>query len=161
MRQHGRMEFPEINGFGHIDLTVTDVERSARWWEDVLGFKLINTRETPDFKLWSVIHPCGFFIGLMSHSNPASDRFDERAVGLDHLALRVPDRAALEAWAQHLDDHGIAHSGVLEELAGPVIVFRDPDNIQLELWAFDAGLVRSGFNVTPMSEAPPSPAQRR
>ena len=55
--------------------------------KSVLGFKLINTRETPDFKLWSVIHPCGFFIGLMSHSKPATDRFDERAVGLDHLAL--------------------------------------------------------------------------
>ena len=113
------MEFPEINGFGHIDLTVTDVERSVRWWEEVLGFKLINTRETPDFKLWSVIHPCGFFIGLMSHSNPASDRFDERAVGLDHLALRVPDRAALEAWAKHLDDLGIAHSGVQRGTGGP------------------------------------------
>ena len=72
---------PWINGFGHIDLTVTDVDRSVRWWEEVMGFKLISTRDRPDFKLWSVIHPCGFFIGLMSHSNPASDRFDERAVG--------------------------------------------------------------------------------
>ena len=149
------MGLPEINGFGHIDLTVTDVERSVRWWEEVLGFKLINTRDTPDFKLRSVIHPCGFFIGLMSHSNPASGRFDERAVGLDHLALRVPDRASLEEWAQHFDNLGIAHSGVLEEQAGPVIVFRDPDNIQLEFWAFDPDLVRTGFNATPMSEAPP------
>ena len=57
----------------------------------------------------------------------------------------VPDRAALEAWAQHLDDLGVAHSGVLEEQAGPLIVFRDPDNIQLESWAFDAGLVRPGL----------------
>jgi catechol 2,3-dioxygenase-like lactoylglutathione lyase family enzyme len=31
------MDFPEINGFGHIDLTVTDAERSARWWEEVLA----------------------------------------------------------------------------------------------------------------------------
>ena len=152
----GGMELPGINGFGHIDLTVTDVERSVRWWEEVLGFKLINTRDTADFKLRSVIHPCGFWIGLMAHSNPASDRFDERAVGLDHIALRVPDRAALEAWAQHLDDRGVAHSGVQEEQAGPVLVFRDPDNIQLEFWAFDPDLARTGFNATPMSEAPPS-----
>jgi glyoxylase I family protein len=150
------MSTPEINGFGHIDLTVTDVERSVRWWEEVLGFQLVNTRETADFKLWSVIHPCGFFIGMMSHTRPGIDRFDERNVGLDHLALRVPDRAALEAWAQHLDALGVEHSGVQEELAGPLIVFRDPDNIQLELWAFDADLVRTGFNETPMSEAPPA-----
>jgi catechol 2,3-dioxygenase-like lactoylglutathione lyase family enzyme len=148
------MGLPEISGFGHLDLTVTDVDRSVRWWEEVLGFTVINTRDTPDFKLRSVIHPCGFFIGLMSHAHPASVRFDERAVGLDHFALRVPDRAALEAWAQRLDHLGIAHSGVLEEQAGPVIVFRDPDNIQLELWAFDPDLVRTGFNATPFSEPP-------
>jgi glyoxylase I family protein len=143
------MELPTINGFGHIDLTVTDVDRTVEWWERVLGFARINTRDTASFKLRSVIHPCGFFIGFMSHTQPASTRFDERAVGLDHLALRVPDRAALEAWGKRLDDLGVAHSGVQEEQAGPVIVFRDPDNIQLELWAFDAELVRPGLERTP------------
>ncbi len=136
-----RMDFPAMNGFGHIDLTVTDGERTVRWWEKVMGFRLIAVRETPDFNLWSVIHPSGFFIGFMEHSNMASDTFDERAVGLDHLAMQVPDRAALEAWAEHLDNHCIAHSGVQDERGGPLIVFRDPDNIQLELQAFDPNLV--------------------
>ena len=136
--------FPAINGFGHIDLTVTDVERSVRWWEEVMGFELVAQSERPDFKLWNVIHPSGLAIGLMSHTNPVTDRFDERAVGLDHIALRVPDRTALEAWAKHLDDFGIAHSGVQEENGGPLIVFRDPDNIQLELWAFDPKSVEPG-----------------
>jgi glyoxylase I family protein len=153
-RDEAGLEFPGLEGFGHIDLTVTDVDRTVEWWERVMGFTLVNTRDTPDFRLRSVIHPCGFFIGFMTHGNPVSDRFDERAVGLDHLALRVADRAALTAWAEHLDDRGVAHSGIQEEQAGPVIVFRDPDNIQLELWAFDTDLVRAGLNATPMSEAP-------
>ena len=138
------MDFPEINGFGHIDLTVTDLERSIRWWEEVLGFKLVHGPvETPYYTVCNVIHPSSFLpIGLMVHSNPVSDTFDERAVGLDHFAMRVPDRAALEAWARHLDDLGIAHSGVQEENGGPLIVFRDPDNIQFELWAFDWDLVQ-------------------
>jgi catechol-2,3-dioxygenase len=135
------MDFPAINGFGHIDLTVTDVERSARWWEQVMGFELVNQEERPGFKVWNVYHPNFLAIGLVAHANPATDRFDERAVGLDHLALRVPDRVALEAWVRHLDDLGIAHSGVQDERGGPLIVLRDPDNIQLELWAFDPNLV--------------------
>jgi len=135
------MSFPEMSGFGHVDLTVTDGERTVRWWEEVLGFRLIATRETPEFSLWNVIHPSGFSIGFLEHSVLASKRFDERAVGLDHLALHVPDRAALDAWARHLDDLGIEHSGVKEERGGPLIVFRDPDNIQLEFQAFDASLV--------------------
>jgi catechol 2,3-dioxygenase-like lactoylglutathione lyase family enzyme len=131
------MDLPAIKGFGHIDLTVTDVDRSVRWWEDVMGFKLVHTRERPDFKLCTVIHASGFFVGLMEHTNGIPDQFDERAVGLDHLALRVPDRAALDAWAKRLDDLGVANSGVLDESAGPLIVLRDPDNIQLELWVFE------------------------
>jgi hypothetical protein len=31
---------------------------------------------------------------------------------------------------------------VLEENGGSLIVFRDPDNIQFELWAFDWDLVQ-------------------
>jgi glyoxylase I family protein len=140
-RQHVAMDFPAINGFGHIDLTVTDGERSARWWQQVMGFKLVDTHERRGFKAWTVYHPSGLAVGLLTHSNRVTDRFDERAVGLDHLAVRVPDRAALDAWAKHLDHLGIAHSGVQEERGGPLIVLRDPDNIQLELWAFDSNLV--------------------
>jgi glyoxylase I family protein len=139
-------DFPSIAGFGHIDLTVTDPDRSAQWWGQVLGFKLASTSDRPDRRTRGTVHPCGLAVVFVAHSKPASDHFDERAVGLDHLAWRVPDRAALQAWAEHLDDLEIAHSGIQEELGGPLIVFRDPDNIQLELWAFDPELVRSGVN---------------
>ena len=84
----------------------------------------------------------------MQHPNPVSDSFDERTIGLDHFALRVPDRAALEAWAQHLDEVGVQHSGVKEEVGGPLIVFRDPDDIQLELWAFDWDAVNAIVDQT-------------
>jgi catechol 2,3-dioxygenase-like lactoylglutathione lyase family enzyme len=141
-RHHVVMDFPPINGFGHIDLTVTDGERSVRWWEQVMGFTLVATFERSGFQGWSMYHPSFLAVGLISHANPVSTRFDERAIGRDHLALRVPDRAALDAWAKHLDQLGVAHSGVQEESGGPLIVFRDPDNIQLELWAFDPDLVR-------------------
>jgi catechol-2,3-dioxygenase len=132
-------DIPAINGFGHIDLTVTDGERSARWWQEVLGFQLVNTGESP-VKFWAMVHPCGLAVIMVMHANPVNDRFDERAVGLDHFAMRVPDRAALEAWAERLNDLGVENSGVQEENGGPLIVFRDPDNIQLELWAFDPSL---------------------
>ena len=140
------MEFPEINGFGHIDFTVTDLERSVQWWEQVMGFTLVHRKETPQYTQANVAHPGIGAVGLMSHKKPVSDRFDERAVGLDHFALRVPDRAALEAWAEHFDDLGIAHSGIQEENGGPLIVFRDPDNIQLELWAYDPALAISNVD---------------
>jgi catechol 2,3-dioxygenase-like lactoylglutathione lyase family enzyme len=131
------MGVPAINGFGHIDLTVSDAERSARWWEEVLGFQLVNTEIREDIRQWAVMHPCGLAIIMVTHAQPSSDRFDERSVGLDHLALRVPDRAALEAWVKRFDELGVEHSGIKEENGGPLLTFRDPDNIQLEFHAFD------------------------
>jgi catechol-2,3-dioxygenase len=77
----------------------------------------------------------------LAHDEAASDRFDERAVGLDHVALNVADRSTLEEWARHLDRLGVTHSGIKEENGGPLITLRDPDNIQLELHAFDPTLV--------------------
>jgi glyoxylase I family protein len=52
----------------------------------------------------------------------------------------VPTRADLVAWTARLDELGIDHSGIREgdePFAFATVVFRDPDNIQLEL--FTAG----------------------
>jgi glyoxylase I family protein len=51
------MGFPRINGLGHLDLTVTDGDRSVRWSEQVLGFTHVSSRDMPHFKLRSVVHP--------------------------------------------------------------------------------------------------------
>jgi glyoxylase I family protein len=49
----------------------------------------------------------------------------------------VAEHASLEAWAGWLDGLGIEHSGVIDTdkpMPYSVPVFRDPDNIQLELF---------------------------
>jgi catechol 2,3-dioxygenase-like lactoylglutathione lyase family enzyme len=138
------MATPRIEGFGHIDLTVTDGERSLRWWTEVLGFRLVATFGRPGFRVWSMNHPSGVAVGLVVHDGGVGDRFDERVVGLDHFALKVRDRPTLEEWATHLDQLGLPHSGIQEENGGPLITLRDPDNVQVELWAFDPNLVEPG-----------------
>ncbi|MGA9677409.1 MAG: hypothetical protein WBR28_19920 [Mycobacterium sp.] len=40
----------------------------------------------------------------------------------------------MERWVSHLDAKGVAHSGIVDMGFGPTLVFRDPDNIQLELF---------------------------
>jgi catechol 2,3-dioxygenase-like lactoylglutathione lyase family enzyme len=132
-----RMDAPGITGFGHIDLTVADAKQSAEWWERVLGFNVVNVMEGANGTYYSMLHPCGVAVIARTPSQLVTDRFDDRAIGLDHLAFAVADRETLEAWARHLDSCGVAHSGLLEENGGPVLVFRDPDNIQLEFHAID------------------------
>jgi catechol 2,3-dioxygenase-like lactoylglutathione lyase family enzyme len=59
---------------------------------------------------------------------------DEFRTGLDHFAFGVATRAELEDWQRELSSRGITFTPITETPIGSVIVFRDPDNIQLEFW---------------------------
>jgi catechol 2,3-dioxygenase-like lactoylglutathione lyase family enzyme len=78
----------------------------------------------------------GLEICLLNHEADRGDRFDERRIGLDHVEFLVENRGALDEWAIRLDELGIVHSGIKEAAytANAMITFRDPDNIQLELF---------------------------
>lgn len=127
------MGTPRLEGFSHVELTVTDGERAVAWWRDVLNFRLVNREHGVTTEVWAMMHPSGMVVDVMTHQNSPPGVFDERRVGLDHLSFQVEDRAMLDEWVEHLDRKGVTHSGVLDIGYGPTVVFRDPDNIQLEL----------------------------
>jgi len=64
--------------------------------------------------------------------------FDETVAGLDHLSFRLADIEELDDWAQRLQHWKVDYSRPADSTLRPgakVLVFRDPDNIQLELYA--------------------------
>ena len=138
---------PEFKGVSHIDLTVRDPDRSAAWYEQVLGMRRIaeNSEDEPATsgvaRVVNLMHPSGFVLGLIRHQSGNDEEFSEFQVGLDHLALAVASRGELENWVEHLDGCGVQHSGISDPVysgisdnwSTSVLVFRDPDNIQLEL----------------------------
>ena len=73
-------------------------------------------------------------LGVRQYREGSGDRFDERRTGLDHVAFGVSSRADLDDWARELDARGVAHEPVADTPIGSLLVFRDPDNIQLEFW---------------------------
>jgi glyoxylase I family protein len=130
---------PDLSGPSHIDLTVTDVDRSVEWWERVMGFSRISSTERTTFRTCSLFHGSGFTVTLVSHEATTAEPFDETRVGLDHFGFAVASRPALDAWVEHFEAHGVEHSGVIEAHYGDTVVFRDPDNIQLDLFVFNPG----------------------
>ena len=127
---------PEHMGISHIDLTVLDCERAADWWQDVMGFTLVHRTSGETFETRSLVHPSGVAVTVMTHDvTPELGAFDERRVGLDHLAFRVADRDELQRWVSHLDAKGVTHSGIIDIGYGPTLIFRDPDNMQLEFYS--------------------------
>jgi glyoxylase I family protein len=132
---------PTFSGVSHIDLTVRDCDRSAAWYARVLGMKRLGDlpeHATPGVaaRVEQVMNPTtGMTFGLMEHEVTEDGDFSEFRVGLDHLALAVDGRGELEQWVAHLDECGVPHSEIHDMPYGSLVVFRDPDNIQLELFA--------------------------
>jgi glyoxylase I family protein len=78
----------------------------------------------------------GLDLCLVNHQANPGDQFSEFRTGLDHLEFLVDDRSDLARWAEHLDSLGVPHSGVKQPSwsKNAMLTFRDPDNIQLELF---------------------------
>ncbi|MFD9667646.1 VOC family protein [Rhodococcus sp. NPDC059968] len=134
---------PPTTGIHHFSPTVSDVEASDDWYSRVFGLERLPTvaphhgDEEGGYAVLLIDPRTGFLIGLHHHTAVVAGSFDERRVGLDHIAWGVPQRSDLDAWAAWLSELGVPHSGVIDkDSARPysVVVFRDPDNIQLELF---------------------------
>lgn len=127
---------PDLTGYSHVSLTVSDVQASTKWWTDLLGIQTLFGGTEDGIEYTVNMHTSGLILGFRSHeSGPHEDRFDEKRVGLDHFALNVASRAEMDEWAAKLDELGIPHSGIKDVDYGAVITFRDPDNIQAEFFA--------------------------
>lgn len=129
--------------FNHVRLTVSDIDVSRKFYDDVFGFEVAfawdpNADEETKKSLWflfgGVIYKFpGGLLGLRPVA-PEHDTFDEDRAGLDHLSLSVDSYQDLQNAVSTLDDLGIAHESI--KSGGPglsILEFRDPDNIALEI----------------------------
>lgn len=134
-RERRHMETAAFLRISHLDLSVSDVEASASWYERVLGLRRLRRAEYPKRTMIVLLHQAsGLVIGLNQHQGSPGEPFDERRAGLDHVGFAVEARKELQAWQARLAALGVEHSPVADTEAGSALVFRDPDHIQLELW---------------------------
>jgi glyoxylase I family protein len=125
-------EFPTIT---HVALTVSSLERSVPWYETLFDAKPVLDEDTGPFRhvVWLL---GGTLVGLHQFPDLESDEpFNERRVGLDHLAFACANRSALVEWEGRLNELGIGNGGIVDAPYGSGLSFRDPDNIALEFFA--------------------------
>ena len=132
---------PVFPTFAHVALTVSDLSVSVPWYERLIGSGPVLDENTGPFH-HTVFVVGGALLGLhhfpggRAGGSPAEGEvFEERRVGLDHVAFQCADRAELEAWERRLDELGVKHGGIVDAHYGSGLSFRDPDNIALEFFA--------------------------
>jgi catechol-2,3-dioxygenase len=129
-------DFPRI---GHVALTVKDLNQSVTWYEELFGSKPLMEGDEGTFRhvVWMIGD--NNIIGLHEFPDLVDDQpFNERRIGLDHVAFACENRAELERWEKRLDELGVRHGGIVDAPYGSGLSFRDPDNNALEFFALPA-----------------------
>lgn len=140
------MPNPTRPSLHHIAITVTDLDASIAWYERVFGIAFQMEVPHPG-GTGKILADDGWQLVFALHRHDANDgeTFAETRTGLDHVGLQVPSRADLEAWRTHLEALGVRQAAMANQPRtqspiedwpfGSILVFRDPDNVQLELFA--------------------------
>ena len=126
---------PQHQGFGHLTLTVTDLERSAEFYNRVFGTQTVLASED-QLGPFMLCIGSGLMVGLRKWEQTASDdSFLFSRVGLDHMGVHVESREELEKWAAHLGENGVEGSTIVESPHGLHLHAKDPDGIAIEFFA--------------------------
>src|SRR5437667_6728836 len=115
---------PAITGAHHLALTVSDADRSASWYSDLLGMHVVLSGGDESVTFRVLADPdSGWVLGVRQYAGHPAGRFDEFQTGLDHVAFGVSSRAELEQWERELSTRGIAFTPITETPIGTVVVF--------------------------------------
>jgi catechol 2,3-dioxygenase-like lactoylglutathione lyase family enzyme len=118
-------------GLDHVAIAVADVDRSQRFYADVLGFE----RAHAEWDVPVVMAANGTGVAIFDKALHPGQGESTPEVRILHIAFRV-DRDGLERARDELaerglnpqfSDHGISHS----------LYFNDPDGHQLELTTYE------------------------
>jgi len=131
LRPSGQRGASSARGVHHIALLSSDVERTVRFYQDLLEFPLTDMFENRDYEgSTHFFFDIGNGNALAFFDLPGLDLgpYAEVLGGLHHLAISVEP----EKWQRlkaKLDEAGIEYA----HIDGSSIYFRDPDGARLEL----------------------------
>lgn len=117
---------------GHIHLSVSDLERSIRFYAGILGFSITQRIETVACFLSAVgyHHHIGLNTWGTLGSKPAPPGF----AGLYHVAFKYPDRKSIAAIVSRLLQLNYPFEGTADHGVSEAVYLRDPDGNGVELY---------------------------
>jgi glyoxylase I family protein len=128
-------------GVHHVALICRDVEETIRFYQEFLGFPLVELVENRDYPGSSHFffdignHNLLGFFDFPGHDHPA---FAETIGGVQHLAISVSGEQFAAA-RRRLEEAGVDYLGP-DRGVEDSLYFRDPNGVGLELYREDLGL---------------------
>jgi len=123
---------PAQTRIGHVHLKVADIDRSLRFYCDLLGFTLITTYGTEA----AFISAGGYHhhIGLNTWYSKDAPPAPVRSAGLFHTAILFPGRKDLAVAYKRLLDVNYPITGASDHGVSEAIYLDDPDKNGVEIY---------------------------
>jgi catechol 2,3-dioxygenase-like lactoylglutathione lyase family enzyme len=137
LKPTGERAASTARGLHHTALISSDVERTVRFYQDVLGFpltELIENRDYPGSSHFFFDIGNGNLLAFFDFPGLDVGPYAEVLGGLHHIAISV-DQQNWDAAVRRLDEAGVVH----EVHSGVSVYFRDPDGARVELIADPLG----------------------
>jgi catechol 2,3-dioxygenase-like lactoylglutathione lyase family enzyme len=137
LRPAGERPASTARGLHHTALISSDVERTVRFYQDVLGFpltELIENRDYPGSSHFFFDIGNGNLIAFFDFPGLEVGPYAEVLGGLHHMAISIEPQKWDEL-VTRLSEAGVPH----EVHSGVSVYFRDPDGARIELIADPLG----------------------
>lgn len=126
-----------VKKIGHVVYRVSDVDRSVRFWTEILGFKESDRNEQGMVFLRNAADHHTVALVQAEPGAKLGNPNDRSALGMHHFAMEVGTIAELFAIREFLKSQNvtITYEGRRGPGSNPGVEFLDPDGYQLELYA--------------------------
>jgi glyoxylase I family protein len=141
LRPPGQRPASTVQGVHHLALICRDVEETIQFYQEFLGFPLVELVENRDYAgsshfFFDIGHHnlLGFF-DFPGHDHPA---WQETIGGVQHLAISISPEQ-YDAAQKKFDETGLEYLGP-DRGVEDSMYFRDPNGVGLELYREELGV---------------------
>jgi catechol 2,3-dioxygenase-like lactoylglutathione lyase family enzyme len=119
----------------HVTLTVASAQKSAQWYQALLGEAKVVERQMEGWTRVRMAWPSGLIIGVTEYARDTDlVPFTHLNAGLDHFGFRCRSESEVKEWAEKISDLGFSRGPIEEAPYGWAVTARDPDNIPVEFF---------------------------
>jgi len=122
---------PAGTRIGHVHLRVSDLDRSVRFYRDLMGFDLVT--RLGDQAAFLSAGGYHHHIGLNTWQSMGGSPPPPGTTGLYHFAVNYPTRRDLAVALKRLLDGGVSIDGASDHGTHEAIYLHDPDRNGIEL----------------------------
>src|SRR6266487_4232886 len=130
LRRRGERPASTVQGVHHLALICKNVEETIQFYQEFLGFPLVELVENRDYAGSS-----HFFFDFPGHEHPP---FSETIGGVQHLAISISPEQ-FDAAKKKLDETGVDYLGP-DRGVEESMYFHDPNGVNVELYREELGI---------------------